>query len=321
MTMPVHAFSRQPDSSPIRDRLCGVLLATAATVAAAAEEPGVPYVPTPQAVVDRMLEVAGVGPNDYLIDLGSGDGRIVITAAKKFGAQGFGVDNDPERIEESIENARRAGVADRVAFYQRDIFDTSLAEATVITLYLLPQVNRKLRPRLLALRPGTRIVSHDFTMGAWRPDEHVVVAAPGKFGGSGNQSDIYFWLVPAQVAGRWSWKSTVAGKERSYEVALQQSYQAISGTARVGGHSVKLDHAGLHGDELNLEFAIDLDGARLKHVLTGKVEGENIFGTAALSGKRLESRRDWTARRLPRHTSAAAGAKQILSRRDRAAPR
>lgn len=317
----MHAFSRRPGSSPIRDRLCGLLLATAASVAAAAEEPDVPYVPTPQAVVDRMLEIARVGPNDYLIDLGSGDGRIVITAAKKYGAQGFGVDTDHQRVEESIENARRAGVANRVAFYQRDIFDTKLAEATVITLYLLPQVNRRLRPRLLSLRPGTRIVSHDFSMGAWRPDEHVVVAAPDKFSGSGSQSDIYFWVVPARVAGRWSWTSTVAGKTHNYEVNLQQSYQAISGTARVGGRLVKLDRAALRGDELHLEFAINVDGARLKHVLTGRVEGDNVFGTAALSGRRLESRRDWSARRLARHASAAAGVDRLLHRRDRAALR
>jgi len=317
--MPVHAPSHQADSSPIRNRLCGALLATAATVAAAAEEPGVPYVPTPQAVVDRMLEIAKVGPSDYLIDLGSGDGRIVITAAKKFGARGFGVDIDPERIEESINNARRAGVSDRVAFYERDIFDTSLTEATVITLYLLPKVNRELRPRLLALKPGTRIVSHDFSMGPWRPDQHVVLEAPDKFTGSGGKSDIYFWVVPARVAGRWSWESTVSGKAHSYEVILQQSYQTLSGSARVDGRSVKLDRALLQGDELRLEFAIDVGGARVKHVLTGRVNGDNVFGTAVLSGKRLESRRDWAARRVSRGAPAANLGNRALDRRERAA--
>ena len=315
----MHTPSRQPISSPICDRVCGAYLALALATPVGAAEPHVPYVPTPQAVVDRMLEIAKVGPSDYLIDLGSGDGRIVITAAKKFGARGFGVDIDPERVEESINNARRAGVSDRVAFYERDIFDTSLTEATVITLYLLPKVNRELRPRLLELKPGTRIVSHDFSMGPWRPDQHVVLEAPDKFTGSGGKSDIYFWVVPARVAGRWSWESTISGKARSYEVILQQSYQTLSGSARVGGRSVKLDRALLQGDELRLEFAIDVGDARVKHVLTGQVDGDNVFGTAVLSGKRLESRRDWAARRVSRGAAAANLGSRSLDRRERAA--
>lgn len=291
---------RQPVSSPIRDRLCGALLAGAVVLPVAAAEPGVPYVPTPQAVVDRMLEMGKVGSSDYLVDLGSGDGRIVITAAKRFGTRGFGVDIDPERIEESNENARRAGVADRVAFYRRDLFETSLSEATVITMYLLPQFNLKLRPRLLSLKPGTRIVSHDFSMDAWKADQHVVVDVRDKFGGAGGRSDIYLWVVPARVAGRWTWQYTVADKEQSYEVVLQQRYQVLSGTARLGGRSAKLDRAQVRGDELHLEFTIDIDGARVKHALTGKVDDDEVSGIAMLSGKRLASQRDWTARRTGR---------------------
>lgn len=290
-------YSR-PISSPLRDSLCGALIAVATALPVAAQEPRVPYVPTPQAVVDRMLEIAGVGGNDYLIDLGSGDGRIVITAAKKFGTRGFGVDIDPERVEESNENAQRAGVANRVAFYQRDLFETNLTEATVITMYLLPQVNLELRPKLLALKPGTRIVSHDFSMDTWRPDQHVVMRTSDKFGGSGGESDIYFWIVPAQVAGRWKWTSVVAGKELTYEVILRQRYQVLSGTARVAGRTVKLDGAQVQGDELHLKFAVDVDGTHLVHTLAGKVYGDDISGSAMLSGKRLESKRDWTARRV-----------------------
>lgn len=287
-------------ASPFRDSVCGALISAMAAIPAAAQEPRVPYVPTPQAVVDRMLEIARVGPNDYLIDLGSGDGRIVITAAKRFGTRGFGVDIDPERIEESNANARQAGVADRVAFYQRDLFETSLDDATVITMYLLPQLNLELRPRLLALKPGTRIVSHDFSMDTWQPDQHVVVEARDKFGGSGGDSDIYFWIVPAQVAGRWTWTSVVAGKKRNYEVFLQQRYQMLSGTVHVDGRPVRLERARLWGDELNMEFSVDSDGERVTYGLAGKVDGNEITGRATLLGKRLQSKLAWTARRVER---------------------
>ena len=296
--MPVQTNPGRSFPSPLPDRLWLGLLVAVTALPLEAAEPRVPYVPTPQTVVDRMLEIAKVGPQDYLIDLGSGDGRIVITAAKKYGTRGFGVDIDPERIEESNENARRAGVADRVAFYQRDIFETSLDQATVITMYLLPQVNLELRPRLLALKPGTRIVSHDFSMDAWQPDEHVVVESPELFGRSNKESDIYFWRVPARVAGTWTWNSTISGREQTYEVVLQQRYQVLSGTARAGGHPVKLERARIRGEELHLEFTADVNGSRVKHALTGKVDGDEVSGSALLSGERIQSQRDWTARRV-----------------------
>ncbi|AUB39924.1 Methylase of polypeptide chain release factors [Nostoc flagelliforme CCNUN1] len=155
------------------------------------ERPGdVPYVPTPQAVVDAMLKVAKVGKNDLLYDLGSGDGRIVNTAAQKFGTQGFGIDIDPQRIKEANENAQKAGVTDRVKFVQQDLFKTDFSKATVVTLYLLPEINLRLRPKLLSeLKPGTRIVSHAFDMGDWKPDQTLTVE--GK--------TIYYWVVPKKV--------------------------------------------------------------------------------------------------------------------------
>jgi len=298
--MPLQTGRQQRDSSLIRDRIIVALLAVAASLPLQAAERSVPYVPTPQSVVDRMLELAKVGPQDYLIDLGSGDGRIVITAAKKYGARGFGVDIDPERIAESNENARRAGVADRVAFYERDLFETKLDEATVITMYLLPQVNLELRPRLLALKPGTRIVSHDFSMDAWRPDEHVVVDLSSEGKKSSDTSDIYFWRVPARMAGRWIWNFMLSGREEAYELVLTQRYQVLSGTVRAGGRPVSLDLARIRGDEFHVEFTIDINGARLKHVLDGKVDGDDLSGTAQLSGNRIQSQRDWTARRVAR---------------------
>ncbi|MBG1269674.1 class I SAM-dependent methyltransferase [Nostoc sp. WHI] len=155
------------------------------------ERPGdVPYVPTPQPVVDAMLKVAKVGKNDVLYDLGSGDGRIVNTAAQKFGTRGVGIDINPERIEEANENAKKAGVTDRVRFVQQDLFKTDFSEATVVTLYLLPEINLQLRPKLLKeLKPGTRIVSHAFDMGDWKPQQTLNVE--GK--------TVYYWVVPEQV--------------------------------------------------------------------------------------------------------------------------
>jgi SAM-dependent methyltransferase len=149
----------------------------------------VPYVPTPQNVVDRMLQVANVTKNDVVYDLGSGDGRIVVTAAQRYGARGVGIDINPTRIQEANANAQRAGVTDRVQFRQQDLFQTNLNEATVVTLYLLPSVNEELRPKLLSLRPGTRIVSHSFDMGDWKPEQTIEV----------NGSTIYFWRVPEKV--------------------------------------------------------------------------------------------------------------------------
>jgi predicted O-methyltransferase YrrM len=156
-----------------------------------AVELDVPYVPTPETVVEQMLKVAGVNSKDVLYDLGSGDGRIVITASQKFGIRGVGVDIDPDRIREAKENAKKAGVSDRVTFLQQDLFKTNFQEATVVTLYLLPDINLRLRPKLLKeLKPGTRIVSHDFSMGDWEPEKTLKVQS------SGREHMIYFWTVP-----------------------------------------------------------------------------------------------------------------------------
>ena len=159
--------------------------AQTATQEAPTRRPDVIFVPTPQAVVDEMLNIAKVGPNDVMFDLGSGDGRIAITAAKR-GARATGIDIDPQRIKEANENARKAGVADKVKFMQADLFEQDFSNATVITLYLLPDLNLKLRPKLLQLKPGTRIVSHDFDMGDWTPDRTLKV----------DNRTIHFWTVP-----------------------------------------------------------------------------------------------------------------------------
>jgi SAM-dependent methyltransferase len=163
----------------------------------------VPFITTPDRVTLAMLELAQVGPNDHVIDLGSGDGRIVITAAQRFGASGLGVEIVPELVRESRDNARAAGVAQRVEFREQDLFLTDLARATVVTLYLLPEINLQLRPRLLALAPGTRVVSHDWDMGDWLPERSLTLDVPDKTIGRDKQSRVHLWLVPARVDGLW----------------------------------------------------------------------------------------------------------------------
>jgi len=171
--------------------LAALFCATSAIAQTAATKseprrPDVIFVPTPEDVVEEMLKVANVSGKDVLYDLGSGDGRIPITAAKKFGTRGIGVDIDPERIKEANENLKNSGVGDKVKFIQGDLFEMDLSPATVITLYLLPALNLKLRPKILKLKPGTRIVSHDFDMGDWKPEKTVKVGT----------RNVYFWTVP-----------------------------------------------------------------------------------------------------------------------------
>ena len=277
--------------------MLGAAMVLGVTIAAGAAEPTVPYVPTPQEVVERMLEIAKVGPQDYLIDLGSGDGRIVVTAAKKRGARGFGVDLNPVRIEESIENAAKAGVSDRVTFQQRNLFETDLSDATVITMYLLPRVNLDLRPKLLELKPGTRLVSHDFSMDDWKPDAFAEMDVKEKYGTAPGSSSIYFWIVPARVSGSWQWQLAVGGKPLAYELALQQKYQMISGTVRVGGRSVKLEDARLRGDQISFSFSVVVNGNPLKHEFSGRVMDKGIEGTVNLAGSRTRGQLEWKAAR------------------------
>lgn len=282
----------------VRRRLASGAAAFAALVlanTAIAAQASVPYVPTPQEVVERMLDMAKVGPRDYLIDLGSGDGRIVITAAKKFGTRGYGVDLNPQRVKEASENARKAGVADKVAFYERDLFETDLSQATVITMYLLPKVNLMLRPKLLELKPGTRVVSHDFSMDEWQPEQHVSIPAPDKYGGAGGTSDIYLWIVPAKMAGTWRWEIPLRSGVVRYQLQAQQRYQAVTGAVSVGGRRVPLEGVKLTGDHIEFAFTTDVGGAPVKHSFSGKVSGNTITGTVELSGPRLHSEQQWEA--------------------------
>lgn len=207
-----------------------------------------PYVPTPQKVVDAMLAIGHAGPNDYLIDLGSGDGRIVITAAKRFGARGFGVEIDPRLVKFANQVAREQGVADRAKFFEQDLFKTDLDKASLVTMYLLPDVTIELRPKLMALAPGTRIVSHDYHLGDWRADRHWVLDVPEKPVGPLAKSDIYMWVVPARIDGRWS--GTMG--RRAIELDLRQTYQQVDANLRVDGKPVDVVHTTLRGRELQV---------------------------------------------------------------------
>ena len=184
----------------------------------------VPFVTTPPAVTETMLDIAGVGPQDFVLDLGSGDGRIVILAARQRGARGMGVEIDPALVARSRQFARQAGVHERTEFREQDLFVTDLSPATVITMYLLPDVNLALRPKLLALKPGTRVVSHDWGMGDWLPDRERRVAAPEKTLGLDKSSRVMLWTVPASFAGRWC-----ATGGTGAELNLRQTFQQVDG--------------------------------------------------------------------------------------------
>jgi SAM-dependent methyltransferase len=205
-------------------KLVALLFSSWVPLAALALE-DVPFVVSPDSVTTAMLEIAHVGPEDYLIDLGSGDGRIVITAAKRFGARGLGVEIDPKLVDLSRGRARVSGVAERAHFREQDLFKTDLSPASVITMYLLPDVNLQLRPKLLALRPGTRIVSHDWDMGDWQPDRTVTVDVPDKKVGLEKTSKVHLWIVPARVQGDYCG----TGKARGTLLRLAQQYQLFRG--------------------------------------------------------------------------------------------
>jgi hypothetical protein len=219
------------------------------------------WVPTPDEVVDRMLTMGQVGPNDFHMDLGSGDGKIVIAAAKR-GAKALGIEYNPEMVKLAQDNAQKAGVAERASFRRADIFQTDFSQATVITLYLLPALNMKLRPQLLSMRPGTRVVSHSFTMEDWEADEISTM--------DGRRA--YFWVVPANVMGTWSLD---AGGAKT-ELALEQTFQKINGTVSLGGVQGGLREARLRG--ANIAFAY-VDDKGVRRDFTGQVNGRQMQGS------------------------------------------
>jgi len=251
-----------------------LLVATLASAAAPAAEE-VPYVQTPQPVVDAMLKLAGVRGNDFVIDLGSGDGRIAITAARRYGARGLGIDYVKSLVELATANARKAGVADRVTFVEGNIYDADYSAATVLAFYLLSDTNVELRPKMLAeLRPGARIVSHDGDMGDWEPDATIVVPAPGKTVGVEEKSTVYLWIVPAQVTGEWRTTVPVGGRATDIELDITQHFQALGGIASVRGAMIGLERAYVRGPFVFMRFPYAGGALRFE----GRVAADRIVG-------------------------------------------
>ena len=262
--------------------LLGILLWAASLIAHAEEVDAGPYVPTPQYIVDRMLRMAAVTAKDYVIDLGSGDGRIVITAAKNYGARGMGVDISEKLVDLATTNSHKERVSDKVRFVRQDAFKTDIKAASVLTLYLLPKFVLDLRPKMLAeLKPGSRIVSHDYSLGDWEPDNRVTFDSPEKEAINGSTTTtLYYYVVPARVAGAWQITLPDGSPERDLSVLLNQSYQNVSGN--VGdARGRALSHALLRGDRI--ELGAPTGGSIYQ--FSGQVSGDRMTGTVEVKGK------------------------------------
>ena len=259
-----------------------VLLALSAAPAFAAdsERSGGPYVPTPQVVVDQMLFMANIKSSDYVVDLGSGDGVIVLTAARLFKASGMGVDIDPGLVKLSNDAARKFGVADRAHFLQQDVFKADLSKASVVTLYLLPGMMINLRPKIFnELKPDARVVSHDYHFGEWPPDDQISFDVPEKEAINGvPKATIFLWTVPAKIAGTWEVK--VAGGE-TYELALRQRFQNVEGSVTAGGKPARPPQFALRGSE----FSFTLPDGKGVARFSGRVKDNTMGGVVDLPGK------------------------------------
>ena len=220
------------------------------------------WIPTPEGLIDKMLTAAKVTDKDKLFDLGAGDGIIAITAARKYGAQSVGIEFNPDMAQFARRKVAEAGMTDKVRIITGDIFQEDFSSATVVTLYLMPHLNLKLRPTLLKMKPGTRVVSHAFTMGDWEPDEIM----------SFNHTQGYFWVVPAQIEGSWVMNGLDGGP---FRVNLSQSFQNIGGTLTRGGQTFSMLGAKLRGDEVKFQF---ITPDRKVHAFSGRLDGGRLTG-------------------------------------------
>jgi ubiquinone/menaquinone biosynthesis C-methylase UbiE len=234
-------------------------------------EPDIHFAPTPHRVIAEMLRLAEIGPDSLVYDLGCGDGRALIAAARECGARGVGIDIDPHRISESFANAIQAGVQDRVQFLQGDFFDARLSDATAIVLYLVDSVNIRLRPKILSeCKPGVRVVSYSFEMGDWEADAHTPIAANG----------VFLWIVPARLEDSWS-ASSASDSSRLESLGIRQTFQKLSGVARVRG-SERMIKGRVTGERFMLTEELEDGNERM--TITGKVLGESIEGKLSDSG-------------------------------------
>jgi SAM-dependent methyltransferase len=257
----------------------------------------VPYVQTPMEIVERMLRMAEVKKGDHVIDLGSGDGRIIIEAAKR-GATGMGVDLDGNLVKLATENAKNAGVADRVQFRAMDLFDADLTPATVVAFYLLPNFNEKLMPRLLKLRPGTRIVSHDGGIGDWPHDEKLEMRAPEKPVGVGGVSTVELWIVPADAAGTWSAEIPTHGDR--WRFRIKQRYQMLDVDASAQGRDLLVRNSRLRGEEIKIVVTGLINGRAWHHYFIGTLKENQIAGEVTVSDGNGRKLFPWTATRTSR---------------------
>jgi SAM-dependent methyltransferase len=267
-------------------------LALAAALAASAppalaQDPGivedVPYVASPPAVVDEMLRLAGVRAEDVVYDLGSGDGRVVITAARKFGARGVGVEIDPAMVDRSRASVLREGIADRVRILHQDIFVTDLSPATVVTLYLPPYLNLRLRERLLGLKAGTRVVSHSSDLGDWQPDLRTAI-----------RKDVRLWVVPARVAGRWRARLEASPAARILDIDFRQRFQQLAGEARLDGEPVQLWDPRVDGERLR--FVIVDPRGDVNLYFDGRLQGDALEGEVLRDVGAAQTRSTWKAK-------------------------
>ena len=249
----------------------------------------VPYEPSSEEVVGAMLEIAQVGEKDLVYDLGCGDGRIVIAAAQKKGARGVGVDLDPERIKESLENARKANVADRVQFFQQDLFQSDIGNATVVMLYLWPEVNLKLRPKLFReLKPGSRVVSHSHDMGSWEPDQTMTASEGHR---------VRSWVIPANMTGTWEW--SMPGEKERYVLKLSQQFQKVSGTFQSGPDQIPVINFELRGDRLQFTVERFFNGQNQTLRFVGYVQDHIMEGTEETMPPGAPGKRTWKTNRSP----------------------
>jgi hypothetical protein len=267
-------------------RIACVLVAWLFMAAAVAQQINAgPYVPSPQSVVADMLKVAGIGPGDFVIDLGSGDGRIVLTAAKVYGASGFGVEIQDNLVRLSNEAAKNEGLAGRVKFLKQDLFKTDISQATVLTMYLLPNTVNMLSEKLQTeLRPGTRIISHDYGLTGWIPEVTRQFDLEDKIKISGVTTTIIFlYVVPARVAGSWTSTLSPAVSKQPVTLDLRQQVQKVGGTARLGTRELPIEDAKLTGDQLS--FRVPVEAGRPLY-FAGRVKGSSIEGTVETGGVR-----------------------------------
>lgn len=294
---------------PVAARRAASVLLLAGCIAAMANAQDYgdpPYVQTPRNIMDKMLELARLHAGDFVVDLGSGDGRMVIAAAKEYGARGFGVDLDARLVQLANANALKAGVADRVKFYERNLYDTDISRANAVTLYLLPEVNLMIRAKLLdTLRPGTRVVSHDYDMGRWQPDYQTELKAPTKTVGAVKTSKIFYWVVPAIAAGHWYWTLAQEGRPVVFDLRLDQTFQKLTGALTIDGARARLESATLDGSRLRLVAVSDTGPPQARYEFKGNIINHAIEGEAHMVRGENQHKMPWKAARIeawdPRH--------------------